>query len=324
MATGNSFRQINLVADVAGRARLHDVNVVNPWGIAMGPTPLWVANEGSATATVYTWPGDGSTPVKQLMVKVPPGTTGQVFNPTDTFLERKGGTTGVARFLFDTEGGQIVAWSNTTTPLDRSTVTAQVANHVYLGLALGQTPNGPRLFAADIIGRIDVFDPKYRLIARPGAFVDPTLPAGLGPYNVAYLDGMIYVAYAVNGPGATVAGAISVFTTTGTFVKRLVTGGRLRAPWGMVIAPDGWGRFGGALLVGNVENGQIHAYNRHTGAALGVLRDGAGKPLANSGLWGLHFGNGIFGRADDLVFAAGVNDYRHGLVGVIRPNFPVG
>ena len=37
-ATGGGFQQVDLVSDVPGMAQLTDPAVVNPWGIALGPT----------------------------------------------------------------------------------------------------------------------------------------------------------------------------------------------------------------------------------------------------------------------------------------------
>ncbi len=64
------------------------------------------------------------------------------------------------------------------------------------------------------------------------------------------------------------------FTTNGTFIKTLINdtaGVHLDAPWGLAIAPAGWGQFGGDLLVGNNNPDadgltEINAYNLTTGA----------------------------------------------------------
>jgi uncharacterized protein (TIGR03118 family) len=147
--------------------------------------------------------------------------------------------------------------------------------------------------------------------------VDPNI-GHLAPYNVAVFGHLVYVAYAdVNGgPG----GAISTFRFNGRFVKRLTTSRHLNAPWGMAMAPAHWGRFGHMLLVGNVNDGRISAFNPTTGAFAGQLRTASGKPIVNSGLWGLAFGNGKTGTPRDLLFAAGIDNYSHGLFGLIRPN----
>ena len=54
-ASTNIFHQTNLVSDAAGYgATTTDPLLVNPWGIAFDPTgALWVANNGSGTATTY-------------------------------------------------------------------------------------------------------------------------------------------------------------------------------------------------------------------------------------------------------------------------------
>jgi hypothetical protein len=96
----------------------------------------------------------------------------------------------------------------------------------------------------------------------------------------------------------------------------------------MAIAPEHWGRFGGALLVGNVDTGKINAFNRRNGHLLGTISDKQGKPLVNPGLWGIAFGNGTIGTPNTLLFAAGIGEkvgglgdhvYEHGLVGLIKP-----
>lgn len=322
-AAGGGFRDVKLVSDEPGLARLTDRLVKNPWGIALGPdTPLWVSNNGTATATIYAG-ANGTDPVSKvpLDVALPPAPTGQVFNPTHHFVVRSGGASDPARFIFDTISSHVAAWSPAVPPLTKARTVAAVSNHIYLGLALAQTSAGPRLYAADGAGTIDVFDEQFRLLPMPRAFHDPALPPGLAPYNVAVLEGRVYVAYApVPGVTASVDGVIDVFDHEGRFLRRLVTGGPLDDPWGMVLAPAGWDRFGGMLLVGNEENGRINAFDPRTGEFRGTIRDEHGRAIAHEGLWGLAFGNGVFGTPRTLIYAAGIDDYAHGLIGIIRPN----
>lgn len=338
----HGFTQTNLVSDIPGLAQLTDPLVKNPWGIDFGPqTPLWVSNQFSNSSTLYR----GATPVAPAVTKVPlevtaDSPTGIVFNPTDKFVVTQGGKTAPANFLFNeneftetSATGKISGWSNASAPPPPTTTVVKVSrpNSVYEGLALlpATRKRGPRLLVAnDLGGRIDVYDGQFRLRSQSGqAFVDPKAARDkLTPYNVAYLKGRVYVAYfpAAEGGG----NAVSVFKTDGRFVKRLVTGGPLHAPWGMAIAPKHWGDFGGALLVGNVEDGKINAFHRKNGRFLGTIKDGKGEPLVNIGLWGIKFGNGVIGTPNDLVFAAGIGDevnnpfveiYEHGLIGIITP-----
>ncbi|MDX6208578.1 MAG: hypothetical protein QOE24_969, partial [Frankiales bacterium] len=102
---------------------------------------------------------------------------------------------------------------------------------------------------------------------------------------------------------------------SGKLIKRLVKHGVLDSPWGLAIAPSGWGKFSGALLVGNFGNGRIHGYNARTGKPLGALFYGNGKPVTIDGLWGLMPGNGVAGDVHSILFTAGPDGEAHGLFG---------
>ena len=91
--------------------------------------------------------------------------------------------------------------------------------------------------------------------------------------------------------------------------------GALNSPWGLALAPDNFGRFSGALLVGNFGDGHINAYNSYTGAHLGQLRGAYGHPIAIDGLWSLRFGNGNAARTNELIFSSGPDHETHGLLG---------
>ena len=78
---GAAYVETPIVSDQPGVAPVTDPNLVNPWGIAFGPTtPLWVANNGTSTSTLYS---TNPAPAKQpLTVTTQPGPTGTVFNDT--------------------------------------------------------------------------------------------------------------------------------------------------------------------------------------------------------------------------------------------------
>ena len=93
---------------------------------------------------------------------------------------------------------------------------------------------------------------------------------------------------------------------------------RRPGPWGLALAPNGFGRFGKDLLVGNFGDGHINAYEIDTGAFRGQLKDQRGNPITISGLWALGFGNGaLAGPTDTLFFTAGINEEADGLFGSI-------
>jgi uncharacterized protein (TIGR03118 family) len=87
------------------------------------------------------------------------------------------------------------------------------------------------------------------------------------------------------------------------------------------MAPAGWGKFGGDLLVGNFGDGRVSVYTERSNgkwAYLGQLRNGSAQPIAIDGLWALQFGNGsAAGPADSLYFTAGPNGEKAGLFGSI-------
>ena len=94
----------------------------------------------------------------------------------------------------------------------------------------------------------------------------------------------------------------------------------VNAPWGLALAPAGFGDFGNALLVGNFGDGLIHAFDPVTGALLGTVNDSLGNPIVIDGLWALAFGNGGTGfDPGALYFTAGLNDEEDGLFGRLDP-----
>jgi len=110
-------------------------------------------------------------------------------------------------------------------------------------------------------------------------------------------------------------GFVDVYDTRGRLVRRLASGGPLNAPWGMALAPEHFGHFGGDVLVGNFGDGRIMAFDRE-GHFDGYLRGADHKPIEIDGLWGIGFGNGKqAGPTDTLFFAAGTNDEANGLFG---------
>ena len=262
--------------------------------------------------------------------------TGQVFNadtdPNGFVVHDAAGHSARAVFIFDSENGGIDGWNPGVgaTGTGPSTVTEVAvkngANAVYKGLAQAVASDGHTyLYAANFrSGRVEAYDGTFTPVELPGGlFVDTKIPAGFAPFNVQELAGQLYVSYAkqdatlhddVAGQGN---GFVDVFTNDGAFVKRLVTRGQLNSPWGLALAPASFGRFGGALLVGNFGNGKINAYNINNGARLGELRGTNNKPIAIDGLWGLRFGNGNAAKTGELLFSAGPDGESHGLLGKI-------
>jgi uncharacterized protein (TIGR03118 family) len=341
-AAGPHPSGFHLVSDTPGVAPLTDTDLVNAWGLSASPgtdatpgSPLWVSDNGSDKTTLYSSGTASAVTKTPLTVNITSGApTGQVFNIDHTgfVIHDASGHSGSASFIFDTENGTIDAWNPgvgatapgsatvTEVPVDNS------ANAVYKGLATAQASDGHTyLYAANFrSGRVEVYDSNFKPAELPGGmFVDPRIPAGYAPFNVQELAGKLYVTYAeqdaalhddVAGPGH---GFVDVFTNDGALIKRLVSRGQLNSPWGLALAPAGFGRFGGDLLVGNFGNGHINVYNPDTGAGLGALRQANGQPIVIDGLWGLLFGNGNAAKTGELLFSAGPDGESHGLLGKI-------
>jgi len=190
---------------------------------------------------------------------------------------------------------------------------------VYKGVAMYTDSNGNNyLLATDFHGgKVDVFDGKFHLVA---SFRDHGLPSIYSPYNVAVLNGNIFVTYArvnakrhdsVSGPGL---GGVEEVTFSGQVLVRVLHG-PLNAPWGLALAPSSFGAHAGDILVGNFGSGTIVAYT----AALsprGLLKASGGGPVTINGLWGLIDGNGgMGGDTGTLYFTAGPNYEANGLLG---------
>ena len=332
----NAFIVSNLVSDLPGLAAQTDTNLVNPWGIATSASsPFWLSDNHSGLSSLYV--NDG-TP-QALLVSVPgPGgsgvgaPTGIIFNSTTSFQMASGGPSAPAKFIFATEDGTIAAWSAGASA--KIVVDQSASGAVYKGLATGSWGGQNYLYAANFhAGTVDVFDGAFHPVAWPGTFSDPAIPAGFAPFNVQNFGGILYVTYAkqdadahddVSGPGN---GFIDIYTQGGGFVKRFASNGVLNSPWGLAIAPSAFGEFGGALLVGNFGDGNIHAFDVVSGAVRGALATSTGDPVQVSGLWGLIAGNG--GRGGDtnkIYFAAGIPGdgavEDHGLFGSIEAATP--
>ena len=204
---------------------------------------------------------------------------------------------GSANFIFDTENGTISGRSNAVAASQSFiAVDNSPSGAVYKGLAIGTaaTPSGTGtfLYAANFnSGKVDVFDSSFKP-ASGFSFTDPSPPpvppgaVGWAPFNV-YNDGNghLFVSYAAQNAAKhdDVAGLgngfIDEFDTNGNFIKRVATGGVLNSPWGLDIAPAGFGAFANDLLVGNFGNGGINVFDPNTDLFLGTLTDSNGNPI---------------------------------------------
>lgn len=326
------YQQVNLVSDLPGMAARTDLNLVNPWGIAFAPGgPFWIADNGKGVSTVYLANGQPfPTPATPLVVRIPApagstaAPTGMVFNGTGGFALAPGRP---ALFLFATEDGTISGWNPAVDATHAILKVNRAGMAVYKGLALF----GGRLYAANFqANRVEVFNSSFSMV---DSFTDPRVPAGFAPFGIQALGGTLIITYAkqnaekhddVKGPGN---GFVDLYNPNTRRITRFISGltstGRVNAPlnspWGLALAPSGFGAFSNMLLVGNFGDGWINAFDPRTGAFRGSLKAPSGHVIAIDGLWALTFATDPNNRSHPfLYFTAGIDDEQHGLFGRLQ------
>src|SRR5579863_9415056 len=341
----SGFADTALVSDKTGvvaTAATIDANLSNPWGVAIAPgLPFWVA-DNSNLSTLYSGTGaiqtDSITGNNEVGITIPASAagvpanpTGQVYNGNGGFLIPTSAGKESALFIFDGEGGTIAAWANgsgATAVTAYDDGVANGANHaVYKGLALGTLNGASFLYATDLHNnKVDVFDTNFtKPAAMQGKFIDPTMPAGFVPFGIVAVNGQLYVSFtkqdAAKHDETTGAGLgyVDVFDFSGNFVSRFASAGVLNAPWGMAVAPAGFGSLAGDLLIGNFGDGKINVFAPNGTAlatSMGPLTVTNGGTIP--GLWSLVFGNGDSDKpATTLFYTAGFADQTDGVFGSI-------
>ncbi|POY35447.1 TIGR03118 family protein [Solitalea longa] len=320
-----SYQEVDLVMDTVCDGARVDANLSNAWGIAIGPSgAFWIAANHTGKTTIYDRNGNEllapvNIPFQGAVNGGSP--TGVVYNNTSDFLMP--GTSQKSLFIYVAEDGTVTAWnagSSAITVADNS-----AADAVYKGVAIGTDGADNFLYAANFKGgTIDVFDKTFHEVFGK-SFTDPSLPAGFAPFNIQNIDGMLYVAYAkqeepdkIDDEKGVGNGYVDIFKPDGSLVKRLISGGMLNSPWGMAVAPEGFGLGQNVLLIGNFGDGKINIYDSD-GNYKGQLMDGS-KVISIDGLWEIVFpkNNVPAGDPNQLFFAAGPDDETHGLFGYIK------
>jgi len=339
------YTQHNILSDGFIPADHTDANLVNAWGLVSGPTtPWWIADNGTGKTTLF----NVATGLVQAVFTVPGvggaqgNPTGLVFNGGTGFVVNNGAGSSSARFIFASEDGTLSAFRGAPIVTVVPNANAPAHGAIYKGLAIDSATDGHLLYATDFHnGKVDIFDSQFHAVTIAGAFTDPTLPEGFAPFGIQNIGGTIYVTYAlqdedkeddVAGPGN---GFVDAYDTMGNLIRRVASAGELNSPWGLALAPEGFGRFSGDLLVGNFGDGRIHVFDpmqltsTNEFEAVGLMHSAAGRPIQIEGLWALQFGHGTTassanGLTTTLFFTAGPAGEEHGLFGSLVPAPPPG
>jgi uncharacterized protein (TIGR03118 family) len=270
--------------------------------------------------------------------------SGPASNLSSGTPEPIGTISGSAKFVFVTTEGTIHAWrSSTKESMNTAVIVKDYSDHgrdqikeytklpAFTGVAMS-VEHGPvnRLYVTDFHHMtIRVFDNHWADITKKVVFERPSdLSPALSPYNVQQFNGHLFVTFAevdlngeeaathIPGPGK---GRVAEYDLDGHLIRVFKDAGHLNSPWGLAIAPQGFGALSGALLVANFGDGRIAGFDLATGAFIDVMRDSSGKPLAIDGIWGLAFGNGVsLGDSDSLYYTAGPNVEQDGIFGRLR------
>jgi uncharacterized protein (TIGR03118 family) len=316
----------NLVSDTGFAGAKINPSLKNAWGMDfdLGGNVFIVSNQ---TGTILALDTSGNQTMAP--VTVPARTAGSTGSPSGLVLNTTGafkvpGIGTAARIITVTEDVLVAAWNSGATA---TIVDTADSGAVYKGVAIGSSGGKNFIYAANFREkRIDVYDTGF-VRDTTKKFTDASIPTDFGPFNIALIDGKLYVAYAkpkapdfkddTAGPGN---GYVAIFNTDGTLNKHLISQGALNSPWGMTKTGSGFGALSGDLLVGNFGNGRINRYDGN-GNLKGPLIDSTGDTVSIDGLWAIK-SPGLptiipLANTNIVLFTAGPADENHGLFGVL-------
>ena len=328
--------------NAAGVATLYNVPASAPNSVTINPrvvsipTPVdLLGRSGAPTGTVFN------------ITTLPGSTPGFIISGVDNNNKP---ASAPARFIFATEDGTIVGWNPGVNPEGFDPANAGnygiIARNnsdnnfdpnstpktgaVYKGIAIATDAEGQtRLYVTNFrSGNVEMYNVNWQTLFPPQKFVDPKLPDSYAPFNIVPINGELFVTFAVQNAekhddvAGQSHGIVDVFDLDGNFRQRFAQHDQLNSPWGVALAPTGFGELGGALWIGNFGNGQINAFDPETGKFLSKVRNPKGQAILIDGLWTITFGsnNGNGGAANTLYFTAGVNGETDGLFGSLNPN----
>ena len=330
-----AYQVTNILSDGSVPAMTTDPGFIDPWGVS-GTNTLWI----DTNVTGFSYLSSIAGVLGSFKAIVPPASgtgtgspTGTVQNTTTGFILSNGSK---ASFLFATLDGTISGWNGGTSAGGNHALIAinnSASNAVYPDLAVVTNATGTFLLAPNFGqgAKVEIYNTSFAAATLAGTFTDPSVPTGYAPYAIKVLGTQVFVTYMLRtvppfaaGAGTyqevlgTNTGFVSVFDVNGNFVARVVTGGNLNAPWGVAIAPAGFGIYSGDLLVGNFGDGLITAYSPTAPYAyLGMVSDGTGKAISYPGLWEIFVSTATAANPSAIYFTAGIGGEQHGLFGVI-------
>ena len=291
------YAQRNLVSDSPGAAELSDPNLVNAWGLSFGPTtPAWVADNGTDVSTLYSGggrrhagregPADGLDPRRRA---------------DRHRLQRRDRLRRALRHELRARRASCSprrrgrSRAGTRPSRRRRTSTARPDR----GHRAGRDLQGPRdrrhrrpargcTRPTSTTPRSTCGTQNFAPSRRPARSSDPALPAGFAPFGIQAINGgdrrhLRQAGRRRRGRrGRRRPRLRRRLRHQRRLLRRFAARGPLNAPWGIALAPQGFGGASGALLIGNFGDGRINAYDPVGGRFLGALRGEHGASRSRS------------------------------------------
>lgn len=324
------YRQSNLASNLPNVADNAAPTLIDPWGMSFFTgQPFFIADNGVGKVTALDASGLSARPGSFTL----PNAAGTGFDqPTGIVADQNSSFSNPAAikpFIIVTEQGTIFTWGVDAVGDFPQHATQQFskASAVFEGVTILSSPsNGPALAVTDFhAGLVETFKPAFSPVTLPGKFTDANLPAGFAPFGIQVIGRQVFVTYALQdalkhdpvvGAGN---GIVNIFDMDGNFVKRFATGGPLNAPWGITQASGNFGPFSNDILIGNVGDGTVNAFDPTSGRFHGPLLDGNGVAISAVGLNALAFRADGFGDPDTLYFTSRVTSAENGIFRAITP-----
>jgi uncharacterized protein (TIGR03118 family) len=175
------YTQTSLVASAKGlKAKILDKNLLNPWGLAQGPTPFWISDNRAGVSTLYSGNGkifkaaDGKRLEPFVVTIAPPANSTTIAAPTGVVFNGTTTDFGGDQFIFSTQDGTISGWqpadgTGAELHVDNSEVPAAATGAMYTGLAIATVNGSQFIYAANFrSGAVDVFDSGYNPASLTG------------------------------------------------------------------------------------------------------------------------------------------------------------
>jgi hypothetical protein len=187
-----------------------------------------------------------------------------------------------------------------------------------------------RLYVTDFQNKvIRVLDHTWADITARVPFVAPPgIPAEYSPYNIQFLGGRLYVAYAAVDPDAEEPASDApapepatwlAYDLDGHILQEFADAKRLNSPWGLAIAPPGFGALRRRAARRQFRQRHRSRIRRGNRAFKDYLRDAAESLFVIDKIWGLAFGNvSTSATPTSLYFTPGSNEEQDGIFGRLR------